>query len=316
MRLLHPGRLSRDVSTLYRPIRMISKYSLDTTFVSCYPSAWLPLTNLDLLNLHCFPFRRAHTQVFSFQRITYLPPQRALLNPLFINHFRTLFIVTGVYSLPPVFQARKFRPADGSTCFRAIPCFFKFLRTLLHFFALTQDSTLLFSSASALFAKNHQGWGEGSMGWSRKNEMTWTENAPKPLSSLTTVNCPLSTTRHVTAQETSFVLPVCIEKIQEGAVRTFTEALLAPDALDGVNLDASERRIILVRHPEHAVFHRAVLHASRRSRATRAALGDYSQFLRLFLACGGNTLRARFKFLVVGHHSWSFDDFGCVCHFQ
>src|SRR6266852_6539878 len=54
------------------------------------------------------------------------------------------------------------------------------------------------------------------MGWSRKNEMTWTENAPKPLSSLTTVNCPLSTTRHVTAQETSFVLLVCIEKIQGG----------------------------------------------------------------------------------------------------
>src|SRR6266478_2532666 len=58
--------------------------------------------------------------------------------------------------------------------------------------------------------------GEGSMGWSPKNEMTWTENAPKPLSSLTTVNCPLSTTRHVTAQETSFVLPVSIEKIQGG----------------------------------------------------------------------------------------------------
>src|SRR5260370_16801274 len=54
------------------------------------------------------------------------------------------------------------------------------------------------------------------MGWSPKNEMTWTENAPKPLSSLTTVNCPLSTTRHVTAQETSFVLPVSIEKIQGG----------------------------------------------------------------------------------------------------
>src|SRR5713226_550355 len=104
--------------------------------------------------------------------------------------------------------------------------------------------------------------------------------------------------------------------IQEAAVRAFTEALLAPDALEGVNLDASERRIVLVRHPEHAIFHRAVLHASRRSRATRAALGDYGQFLRLFLACGGNTLRARFKFLVVGHHSWSFDDFGCVCHFQ
>ncbi len=31
---------------------------------------------------------------------------------------------------------------------------------LAHSFALTKNSTLLFSSASALFAKNHPGWGE------------------------------------------------------------------------------------------------------------------------------------------------------------
>ncbi len=133
MRLLHPGRLSRDVSTLYRPIRMISKYSLDTTFVSCYPSAWLPLTNLDLLNLHCFPFRRAHTQVFSFQRITYLPPQRALLNPLFINHFRTLFIVTGGVLPPSCLPS-----SEVQTCgrFNVFPSYSLCFQILAHSFAL------------------------------------------------------------------------------------------------------------------------------------------------------------------------------------
>src|SRR6266478_991843 len=39
------------------------------------------------------------------------------------------------------------------SCFCALFC------TLLHFFALAQNSTLLFSIVSALFAKNHPGWG-------------------------------------------------------------------------------------------------------------------------------------------------------------
>src|SRR6266704_2869428 len=36
-----------------------------------------------------------------------------------------------------------------------------YFQTLAHSFALTKTSTLLFSIASALFAKNHPGWGEG-----------------------------------------------------------------------------------------------------------------------------------------------------------
>src|SRR5712692_9811184 len=38
-------------------------------------------------------------------------------------------------------------------------CLFTLLRTLLHFFALAQNSTLFFSSNSALFHKNTRGWG-------------------------------------------------------------------------------------------------------------------------------------------------------------
>src|ERR1700674_1812687 len=54
--------------------------------------------------------------------------------------------------------------------------------------------------------------------------------------------------------------------IQKTPVRTLAHTLLAPDAENGVHVDAAERRIILIRHPEHAVFHRAVLQAGRRRR--------------------------------------------------
>src|SRR5712691_2413301 len=104
--------------------------------------------------------------------------------------------------------------------------------------------------------------------------------------------------------------------IQEAAVRTLAKALLAPDALDGINLDAAKRRIVLVRHPEHAIFHRTVLHAGGRSRATGAALGDDGKFFRLLFARECNSLGARLLFQLVGHHSWGFDNFGRVSHFQ
>ena len=42
---------------------------------------------------------------------------------------------------------------------RTIPFLFTFLRTLLHFFALAQNSTLLLSSDSALFSQNTRGGG-------------------------------------------------------------------------------------------------------------------------------------------------------------
>ena len=58
-----------------------------------------------------------------------------------------------------VLNVSMFRPSNVHTMFRPIPCVFKLLRTLLHFFALTKISTLLFSSASALFGQNTGGWG-------------------------------------------------------------------------------------------------------------------------------------------------------------
>src|SRR2546430_6328098 len=104
--------------------------------------------------------------------------------------------------------------------------------------------------------------------------------------------------------------------VQEAAVGALAEALLAADAQNGINLDAPERRIVLIRHPEHAVFHRAVLHASGRSRAARAALRNNRQFFRLFLARRDDSLRARLLLQLVGHHSRGFDSIGCISHFQ
>src|SRR5207248_8253486 len=74
--------------------------------------------------------------------------------------------------------------------------------------------------------------------------------------------------------------------VKEAAVRTFAGALLAADTEDGVHLDAAEGRVVFVRHPEHAIFYRAVLHTGRGAGTTGAALGDNSQFFGFLLADG------------------------------
>jgi hypothetical protein len=56
-----------------------------------------------------------------------------------------------------VLNVSMFRPSNVHTMFRPIPFVFTLLRTLLRFFALTKISTLLFSSASALFGQNTGG---------------------------------------------------------------------------------------------------------------------------------------------------------------
>ena len=63
--------------------------------------------------------------------------------------------------------------------------------------------------------------------------------------------------------------------VEEGALWTLTEALLTSDALQGVNLDAAERWMIVIRYPKHAIFDRAILDAGRRSRAAGTAFGDH-----------------------------------------
>src|SRR5437899_49464 len=62
--------------------------------------------------------------------------------------------------------------------------------------------------------------------------------------------------------------------IEEASIRPFADALLAADAENRINLNAPKRRMVLVRHPEHAVFHRAIFDAGRRPGAAGATLGD------------------------------------------
>jgi hypothetical protein len=69
----------------------------------------------------------------------------------------------GVYQQFPFWNASAPSEAEGRSSLAAILKFFLFtpLRTLLLFFAPSKNSTYLFSNASALFAKNHPGWGWG-----------------------------------------------------------------------------------------------------------------------------------------------------------
>ncbi len=68
----------------------------------------------------------------------------------------------GGYPLSQVVGTSSLRakPRSHSSLPTTVPSFvFMLLRTLLHFFALAQNSTLLFSSDSTLFAKNTRGVG-------------------------------------------------------------------------------------------------------------------------------------------------------------
>ena len=95
-----------------------------------------------------------------FQILAHSSPQRASHNSFHFNHFHTLFIATG--GVPPSEHLTPFHLLLITYSQSPIPSVFILLHTLLHFFALTQNSTLLFSSDSALFAQNTRGWGGSS----------------------------------------------------------------------------------------------------------------------------------------------------------
>ena len=102
--------------------------------------------------------------------------------------------------------------------------------------------------------------------------------------------------------------------VEEAAVRTFAEALLAPDAKNGIDRDAPERRAVFVRHPEHAVLDGTIFHASRRPGASRAALGNDRQFLWLLLSRRGKALGPGFGLHFVRNHTDRFGGAGCRRH--
>src|SRR5216684_1320715 len=86
--------------------------------------------------------------------------------------------------------------------------------------------------------------------------------------------------------------------IQKRAIRPFADALLAANAQERIDFDAAEGTVFLIRHPIHAIRHRAIRYARGRSRATRAALGNDRKFLGTLLPGCGNALRFGLHF----HH--------------
>ena len=76
--------------------------------------------------------------------------------------------------------------------------------------------------------------------------------------------------------------------IEEATVRALAQALLAPDAENRIDLNASEWRMVLVWNPKHAIFDGAVFDAGGRAGATGTAFGDHGKFFGLLFARGGN----------------------------
>lgn len=74
--------------------------------------------------------------------------------------------------------------------------------------------------------------------------------------------------------------------VQERAVRSFADALLAANAEIWIDLDTAERRVIFVGDPKHTGFNRAVLDAGRRASAARATVGRNRQDTGPFLPRG------------------------------
>src|SRR5436190_23140665 len=62
--------------------------------------------------------------------------------------------------------------------------------------------------------------------------------------------------------------------VEEGAIGTLADALLAADAEHWVDFDMAERRMVLIRHPVHAVGDGAIGYAGGRAGAAGTAFGD------------------------------------------
>jgi len=80
---------------------------------------------------------------------------------------------------------------------------------------------------------------------------------------------------------------------QKRSFRPLAGAQLTPDTQQRVHHNAPKGRIAWIIHPVHALFHRAILDARRRPGASRAALIDHSQDVRLPLALGRRPFRHR-----------------------
>jgi hypothetical protein len=89
---------------------------------------------------------------------------------------------------------------------------------------------------------------------------------------------------------------------QKRPIRPLAGTKLAPNAQKRINQNPPKRWVIRIRHPEHAIPHRTILHASRRPRAPSAHLVDHRHNVRLAFPLGGRPLGNRFVLLNLAVH--------------
>jgi hypothetical protein len=89
---------------------------------------------------------------------------------------------------------------------------------------------------------------------------------------------------------------------QKCAIRPLAGAQFASNAQNRIHHDLAERWMLLIRHPEHAIRHRTILHARRRPRTTRAHFIDYCDDMRLAFAASGRSFGNRVAFLYLAVH--------------
>ena len=129
--------------------------------IECTPANSSRNLHLCALSVCALSSPTLSVQPLWFQPLTHYTSQRPPLNPFAISPLRTLSISTeGAYP-----QWRCPHDSDPLECLSLFPISFIFQSRAhsLHFFALPKNSTLLFSSDSALCVKkhNHRGVGKG-----------------------------------------------------------------------------------------------------------------------------------------------------------
>ena len=72
--------------------------------------------------------------------------------------------------------------------------------------------------------------------------------------------------------------------IKKRPIGTFAGTFLTTDAEVRIDLDTSKRRVVFIRHPEHARLDRTLLNARRRAGATGAAVGGDGKYARALLS--------------------------------
>jgi hypothetical protein len=74
--------------------------------------------------------------------------------------------------------------------------------------------------------------------------------------------------------------------IEKRAIGTFARTLLAADAEVRIDFDSPKRRMVFIRHPEHAGFNRTILDTRWRAGASGAAVGGNREDARPLLPRG------------------------------